>query len=79
MQVYLIAYGVWRIFIEFFRTDARGAVILGLYPSQWQSIIFIAGGVAMFLVYIIKKIPLRFPKEENKEEDKSAEDKSEIA
>ncbi len=63
MQVYLIAYGVWRIIIEFFRTDARGAVILGLYPSQWQSIIFIAGGVAMFLVYVFKKIPLRLPKE----------------
>ncbi|MBP5467003.1 MAG: prolipoprotein diacylglyceryl transferase [Clostridia bacterium] len=63
MQVYLIAYGVWRIIIEFFRADARGAVVLGLYPSQWQSIIFIAGGVAMLLIYIFKKIPLRFPKE----------------
>lgn len=65
MQIYLIAYGVWRIIIEFFRTDARGAVILGLYPSQWQSIIFIAGGVAMLLVYVFKKIPLRLPKEKN--------------
>ena len=63
MQVYLIAYGVWRIFIEFFRTDARGAAILGLYPSQWQSVIFIIGGVAMLLVYIFKKIPLVLPKE----------------
>ena len=65
MQIYLIAYGVWRIIIEFFRTDARGAVILGLYPSQWQSVIFIAGGVAMLLVYVFKKIPLRLPKEKN--------------
>ena len=63
MQIYLIAYGAWRIFIEFFRADARGAAILGLYPSQWQSIIFIAGGIVMLLIYIIKKIPLRFPKE----------------
>ena len=67
MQVYLIAYGVWRIIIEFFRTDSRGAVILGLYPSQWQSIIFIAGGVAMLLIYIFKKIPLQFPKEDTGE------------
>ncbi|MBO4251893.1 MAG: prolipoprotein diacylglyceryl transferase [Clostridia bacterium] len=63
MQVYLIAYGLWRIFIEFFRTDARGAAILGLYPSQWQSVVFIAGGVVMLLIYIIKKIPLVLPKE----------------
>ncbi|MBQ6979474.1 MAG: prolipoprotein diacylglyceryl transferase [Clostridia bacterium] len=63
MQIYLIAYGAWRIFIEFFRTDARGAAILGLYPSQWQSVIFIAGGVIMLLIYIFKKIPLKLPKE----------------
>ncbi len=70
MQIYLIAYGVWRMIIEFFRTDARGAVLLGLYPSQWQSIIFIVGGVAMLLVYVFKKIPLRFPKEELQAENK---------
>ena len=63
MQIYLIAYGAWRIIIEFFRTDSRGAVILGLYPSQWQSIIFIVGGIVMLVIYILKKIPLRFPKE----------------
>ena len=64
MQVYLIAYGVWRFIIEFFRTDARGGVLLGLYPSQWQSIIFVAGGIAMLLVYVFKKIPLRLPEED---------------
>lgn len=70
MQVYLIAYGVWRIIIEFFRTDARGAFILGLAPSQWQSIIFIAGGVAMLLVYVFKKIPLRLSEERAAETQK---------
>ena len=59
MHVYLIAYGVWRMFIEFFRDDARGAVVLGLYPSQWTSIIFIILGVALFVFYKIRKIPLR--------------------
>ena len=74
MQIYLIAYGVWRIFIEFFRTDARGAVVLGLYPSQWQSIIFIAGGVAMLLFYVLRKIPLKLPVETkaDKASDKDA-------
>ena len=64
MQVYLIAYGVWRIIIEFFRTDSRGAFVLGLAPSQWQSIIFIVGGVAMLIVYKCLKIPFMLPKEE---------------
>lgn len=64
MSIYLIAYGVWRIFIELFRTDARGAFVLGLAPSQWQSIIFIVGGVALIVFYIIRKIPLILPKEE---------------
>ena len=59
MQIYLIAYGVWRIFIEFFRTDERGVIVLGLAPSQWQSFLFIAGGVALLLVYVFAKIPLK--------------------
>ena len=63
MALYLIAYGVWRIIIEIFRTDARGAFVLGLAPSQWQSVLFIAGGVALIVFYIIRKIPLFFPKE----------------
>ena len=62
MHIYLIAYGIWRIFIEIFRTDERGAMVLGLAPSQWQSIIFIVGGIALFAFYIIKKIPLFIPK-----------------
>lgn len=63
MPVYLIAYGVWRIIIEFFRTDYRGAKILGLAPSQWQSIVFILGGIAIIVYYLIKKIPLLLPNE----------------
>ena len=59
MHVYLIAYGVWRIFIEFFRDDARGAVVLGLYPSQWTSIVFIVLGVGLFVFYSVRKIPMR--------------------
>lgn len=59
MSLYLMAYGVWRIVIEFFRADERGAVVLGLQPSQWQSILFIAGGVALIIVYIkLLKLPI---------------------
>lgn len=74
MQIYLIAYGAWRIFIEFFRDDYRGAFVLGLSPSQWQSIIFIIGGIAMFLIYYFKKIPFRLKDER---QEKSAASKKE--
>ncbi len=57
--VYLISYGVWRIIIEIFRTDPRGAAILGLAPSQWQSILFIAGGIAIIVVFILLEIPFK--------------------
>ena len=71
MQIYLIAYGVWRIFIEFFRADERGAFVLGLAPSQWQSILFIAGGIALLVVFIMKKIPLFIPKKEVEKQEES--------
>ncbi len=69
MSIYLIGYAVWRFIIEIFRTDARGAVILGLQPSQWQSVLFILGGVALFVIYYWKKIPFFLPKN-NEETDK---------
>ncbi len=65
MQIYLIAYGVWRIFIEMLRTDERGAIVLGLAPSQWQSIIFIIGGAVLILIYYLLKKPFFFKKENN--------------
>ncbi len=68
MAIYLISYGVWRMIIEIFRTDARGAFVLGLAPSQWQSVIFIVGGIALIVFYIIKRIPLFFSKESAGEE-----------
>ena len=35
MHTYLAAYSIFRFVIEFFRgDDARGATVLGLYPSQ---------------------------------------------
>ncbi len=69
MAIYLIAYAVWRIFIEFFRADDRGAMVLGISPSQWQSIVFILLGVGILVFYYFKKIPFFLPKEEGKSKD----------
>lgn len=66
MSIYLMGYAIWRFIIEILRTDARGVVILGLQPSQWQSVLFLAGGLALLIIYIVKKIPIFLPKEQNK-------------
>lgn len=50
--VYLIAYGVWRFFIEFARDDDRGASGIGfLSPSQLTAIVMILAGMAVILLY----------------------------
>ena len=70
MSIYLIAYGFWRIFIEFFRADDVGELVPGtISPSQWQSIVFILAGIALIVFYIIRKIPLVLPKEESSEKN----------
>ena len=66
MQVYLIAYAVWRFIIEFFRGDAVRGQFLGIYFSQWQSFIFVIIAVILFIVYHKKKIPFRLPPVETK-------------
>ena len=58
MHIYLIAYGVWRIFIEFFRTDYVGGSADAFFrPSQVTSLIFIGMGLVLMLVYHMLKIP----------------------
>ena len=53
VSVYLIAYGVWRFFIEFVRADSeRGSSgISFLYPSQLTAIVLVVLGVAWIFVY----------------------------
>lgn len=63
MPIYLIAYGVWRIFIEFLRDDHAGEMIPGLRPSQWISFLFIALGVAILVFYKQRKIPFTIERE----------------
>ncbi|MBR2870837.1 MAG: prolipoprotein diacylglyceryl transferase [Clostridia bacterium] len=72
MHIYLIAYGVWRIFIEFFRADYRGGAEGSFFaPSQWMSIAFIVGGIALFAIYKVFKLPYRLPEKPNDEKTKT--------
>ena len=71
MSIYLIGYGVWRFIIEFLRTDYRGFNPT-LYPSQWLSILFVLGGIALLLIYHYKKMPYFLPKQEKKTSDDNA-------
>ncbi len=65
MHIYLIAYGVWRFFIEFLRDDHRGGSVDALFtPSQVTSFIFIGLGIALFVAYKLLKLPYMLPKEE---------------
>lgn len=65
MPIYLTSYAIWRFIIEIFRDDYRGAVILGLAPSQWQSVIFIVVAGIIIAYMLIKRIPF-FQKQEEK-------------
>lgn len=59
IEVYLISYGVWRIFIEFFRGDERGSVFplvtteYNVFPTPSQ---FISVLMVIFGVYLLQKI-----------------------
>ncbi|MDO4572049.1 MAG: prolipoprotein diacylglyceryl transferase, partial [Clostridia bacterium] len=46
---YLVLYGVWRFFIEFYRSDDRGAVG-ALSTSQFIAIFMVAAGVALLIL-----------------------------
>lgn len=61
---YLILYGVWRFFIEFYRSDERGAVG-ALSTSQFIAIFMVAAGALLLVLLaknVIQSVPL--PEEE---------------
>jgi prolipoprotein diacylglyceryltransferase len=72
-QILVFGYGysIFRFLIEFLRADARGAMILGLSPSQWQSIVFLGITIALHL-YINKTG--RGPLDDNLEPDQQETD-----
>lgn len=69
--VYAIAYGVWRFIIEFFRDDDRGALILGLQPSQFWSILMVLIGIGYFFLqyYVLRKL-MKHPELQQKAREK---------
>ncbi len=78
-SVYLMAYGVWRFFIEFLRDDYRGGVEgAALTPSQIISIVMVACGIGYIFLqaYVLDK-HMKHPElhkgEEEAEEAEAAE------
>jgi len=71
LSIYLIAYGIFRFLIEFVRNDDRGALVAGISPSQFWSLLMVVAGVILYfaLEYLAKKRPIATqPTEENKTE-----------
>ena len=50
LSIYMSAYGAWRFFAEYMRSDYRGSVGLAVTPSQLIAILMIVGSVAVFFV-----------------------------
>lgn len=49
LGLYLIAYAVWRFFVEYLRDDARGATLVSfLTPSQLTAVLLILLGVGLW-------------------------------
>ena len=72
--VYMIAYGIWRFLIEFVRADDRGALILGLQPSQFWSLIMIPLGVGYIFLYLfVLKKQMKHPELQTDEKQKTTE------
>lgn len=75
LALYLTVYGIWRFFIEYLRTDDRGAtVISALSPSQLTALILIAVGIVVFV--ITKKLGSHRPEKESVNEDSSESEES---
>lgn len=52
LSVYLVAYGIFRFIIEFFRGDDRGQIFGGaLSPSQVGSIVYLLLGIGWFFLH----------------------------
>lgn len=51
MSVYLICYGIFRFLIEFLRDDHRGALVAGMSPSQFWSVLMIVLGIVLIFLY----------------------------
>jgi phosphatidylglycerol:prolipoprotein diacylglycerol transferase len=59
--IYMMAYGVWRFVIEYFRGDHRGDFIPGLTPSQFWALLLFIGGVVYLVLLLLKKKEQKSP------------------
>lgn len=56
LSIYMIAYGVWRFFIEYLRDDYRGSTFVSaLTPSQLTALVMIAAGIALAVFMMLLK------------------------
>lgn len=51
-EIYLVAYGIARFVIEFFRGDDRGSVGIAISPSQMTSILLVVAGLTVLFFHI---------------------------
>ena len=75
MSVYLICYGIFRFCIEFLRDDSRGALVGGISPSQFWSIIMVVAGIG--LIFLVEWLYKKYPQEkiqQTEEETKEIEE-----
>lgn len=60
--VYMVAYGIWRFIIEYFRADYRGSMGSALTPSQiWSIVMVILGAGYVFLQYYVLRKHMKHP------------------
>ena len=68
MPIYVVAYGIWRFFIEYARADERGETIIpALSPSQLIAIIMVLAGIAYFCAWYFHRKKTISTKESVKE------------
>lgn len=62
LSVYLVAYGIFRFFLEYLRDDHRGALVGSISPSQFWSALMVVAGV--FVFFIVRCIYRKAAKDE---------------
>ncbi|MBP5293579.1 MAG: prolipoprotein diacylglyceryl transferase [Clostridia bacterium] len=50
LSLYMVAYGIWRFFIEYVRADYRGSLIPGITPSQLIAVVLVVLGFVLFFI-----------------------------
>ena len=67
LAIYLVAYGVWRFFLEYLRADDRGQYIGVLSPSQFWSLLMVIIGV--FMLFALGYVEKLFKKKNGEEKE----------